>query len=147
MGSTSVYLPINIFRIKENKDNAMASIEISLDEILKIIKNNIEKLPLENAFCEGSYIVGEINPGMLIPNVTVKIQFKRFSGGVMFFDIDANSAIEFILDIIGYSKKGEGYSVDFPTLEVNINEIIESKISGVAIKNVSFRNGEFAIQL
>ena len=124
----------------------LANISIEVEEIINILKNNMGGLQIENIQCNENSIIADINLSTFISNVSIEIQFDRFENGAIYFEIVANDVINIIIKTLGLGKQGYGYSLNFPELKININELIESKISGLVINSVTLDNGTFLIK-
>jgi len=129
----------------------MARITFSVDEVVNIIKLNVNNLPrqIKEIDTDGSHIRLLVNIGKLIPNFAVMVIFHTFNNDILQFKLISKAPLKILLKFIKCILKkflsNYELTINRNIIQLNINNLISQKIKGVKVKSIIEKNGTFEI--
>lgn len=131
----------------------MAQINMSINELIYIIKQNIDKLErLRDISITGDRQVElTISLNQFFPNIKTRLIYERFSEGKIYLKLEANGSTKAVLGLLSelYRNQNKDEIMKFAGQSVvfDINKALANNLNGVMVKDLSIRGREIHIEV
>jgi len=125
----------------------MAEINITIAEFVDLLAaNNVLQNFIFDIRFEGDYINFNFNTGQFFPkHIPVSLKFQDYVSDNITFTITTNWMSDKFFKLLPI-KTNKYIKLKFPELIVNIQQISESFLNGLHLKDIQYNNGLFQIK-